>query len=344
MLQVSGFDLFTLDDIDSAFQSVTRITYSQNHHFSGKGEGIVIAPHVAGHLLGDILKKTLRAGGNVLLPVDTVGRLLELILMLELYWADENLNYPIYFLTYVASSTIDYVKSFLEWMSDTIAKSFERTHCYACTCWYVTLLINKTELDNAPDGPKVVLASMASLEAGFSHDIFVEWANDVKNLVLFTERGQFATLARMLQADPPPKAVKVIVSKCVPLVGEELISYEEEQNRIKKEALKASLVKEEELKTSHGADNDTSDPMVIDSGNNHVPPEVTGPRGGGYRDIFIDGFVPPSTSVAPIFPCYENTSEWDDFGEVINPDDYVIRDEDMDQTAMHNLQVSMDGI
>ncbi|KHN18611.1 Cleavage and polyadenylation specificity factor subunit 2 [Glycine soja] len=209
--QVSGFDLFTLDDIDSAFQSVTRITYSQNHHFSGKGEGIVIAPHVAGHLLGgtiwkitkdgedviyavdfnhrkerhlngtvlgsfvrpavlitdaynalnnqpyrrqndkefgDILKKTLRAGGNVLLPVDTVGRLLELILMLELdlcalviliiySWTtvgtysdvgiDENLNYPIYFLTYVASSTIDYVKSFLEWMSDTIAKSFEKT-------------------------------------------------------------------------------------------------------------------------------------------------------------------------------------------------------------------------
>ncbi|KAH1225905.1 Cleavage and polyadenylation specificity factor subunit 2 [Glycine max] len=309
-------------------------------HF-GKGEGIVIAPHVAGHLLGgtiwkitkdgsfvrpavlitdaynalnnqpyrrqndkefgDILKKTLRAGGNVLLPVDTVGRVLELILMLELYWADENLNCPIYFLTYVASSTIDYVKSFLEWMSDTIAKSFEKT------------------------------PSMASLEAGFSHDIFVEWANDVKNLVLFTERGQFATLARMLQADPPPKAVKVVVSKCVPLVGEELIAYEEEQNRIKKEALKASLMKEEELKTSHGADNDTSDPMVIDSGNNHVPPEVTGPRGGGYRDIFVDGFVPPSTSVAPIFPCYENTSEWDDFGEVINPDDYVIRDEDMDQ-------------
>ena len=53
---------------------------------------------------------------------------------------------------------------------------------------------------------------------------------------------------------------------------EELIAYEE-QNRIKKEALKASLMKEEELKTSHGADNDTSDPMVIDSGNNHVPPE-----------------------------------------------------------------------
>ena len=31
---------------------------------------------------------------------------------------------------------------------------------------------------------------MASLEAGFSHDIFVDWAADPRNLVLFTERGQ----------------------------------------------------------------------------------------------------------------------------------------------------------
>lgn len=31
---------------------------------------------------------------------------------------------------------------------------------------------------------------MASLEVGFSHDIFVELATDAKNLVLFTERGQ----------------------------------------------------------------------------------------------------------------------------------------------------------
>jgi len=36
-----------------------------------------------------------------------------------------------------------------------------------------------------------------------------------------------------------------------------------------------------------------------------------------------------------MFPCYENTSEWDDFGEVINPDDYVIKDEDMNPIAMH---------
>lgn len=70
----------------------------------------------------------------------------------------------------------------------------------------------------------------------------------------------------MLQADPPPKAVKVTISKRVPLVGEELAAYEEEQERIKREeALKASLSKEEEMKASHGSDNQLGDPMVIDT-------------------------------------------------------------------------------
>lgn len=397
--QVSEFDLFTLDDVDYAFQNVTRLTYSQNHHLSGKGEGIVIAPHVAGHLLGgtvwkitkdgediiyavdfnhrkerllngtvlesfvrpavlitdsynalnnqpyrrqrdqefvDAILKTLRADGCVLLPVDTAGRVLELILILEQYWAQNHLNYPIYFLTYVSSSTIDYVKSFLEWMSDSIAKSFEHTRDNAFLLKHITLLVNKSELEKAPDGPKVVLASMASLEVGFSHDIFIEWATDARNLVVFTEKGQFATLARMLQADPPPKAVKMTTSKRVPLVGEELDAYEEEQNRLKKEdILKASVSKEEELKGTNPSELKSADPMVIDVSITNALSDVVGPHGGKSHDIFIDGFVPPPTSVAPMFPFYDNSAEWDDFGEVINPDDYIIKDDDMDHMSMH---------
>ncbi|GJZ70139.1 cleavage and polyadenylation specificity factor subunit 2 isoform X1 [Tanacetum coccineum] len=392
--QVSDFDLFTLDDIDSAFLNVTRLTYSQNCHLSGKGEGIVIAPHVGGHLLGgtvwkitkdgedviyavdfnhrkerhlngtvlesfvrpavlitdaynalsnqpsrrqrdqefiDAIQNTLRANGNVLLPVDTAGRVLELLLILEQYWEQHHLTYPIFFLTYVSSSTVDYVKSFLEWMSDSIAKSFEHTRDNAFLLKHVTLLISKNELENVPEGPKIVLASMASLEVGFSHDIFVDWAADPRNLVLFTERGQFGTRARMLQSDPPPKAVKVTLSKRVPLVGDELAAYEEEQEKIKKEeALKASLVKEEESKAIV-TDVSKADPMNIDG---HAQADVAGVRGEAYRDVLIDGFVPTS-SVAPMFPFYDNSSEWDDFGEVINPDDYVIKDEDMDMGSMH---------
>lgn len=75
----------------------------------------------------------------------------------------------------------------------------------------------------------------------------------------------------MLQVDPPPKAVKVTLSKRVPLVGDELKAYEEEQNRIKKEeALKVTLSKEEELRASHGSDANVADPMVIDVSSSHI--------------------------------------------------------------------------
>ncbi|PKA58817.1 Cleavage and polyadenylation specificity factor subunit 2 [Apostasia shenzhenica] len=404
--QVSDFDLFTLDDIDSAFQNVTRLTYSQSYHLSDKGEGIVIAPHVAGHLLGgtiwkitkdgedvvyavdfnhrkerhlngtvlesfvrpavlitdaynalnnqlykrqrdqeflDAMLKVLRANGNVLLPVDTAGRVLELILILEQYWTQQHLTFPIYFLTNVATSTVDYVKSFLEWMSDSIAKSFGHSRDNAFLLKHVALIINKSELEQLPDVPKVVLASMASLEVGFSHDIFVEWATDARNLVLFTERGQFGTLARMLQVDPPPKVVKVTMSKRIPLVGDELKAYEEEQERIKKEAaLKASLTKEEELRASKGTDANIGDPMVIDAASPLISSDVAS-RFGRFRDIFIDGFVPTPTGVAPMFPFFENSSEWDDYGEVINPDDYIIKEEDIDVASAQGIGGDLNG-
>ncbi|XP_057774360.1 cleavage and polyadenylation specificity factor subunit 2 isoform X2 [Salvia miltiorrhiza] len=366
---------------------------------SGKGEGIVIAPLAAGHLLGgtfwkitkdgedviyavdfnhrkekllngtvlesfvrpavlitdaynallsnqpprrqkdqqllDAILKTLRADGNILVPVDTAGRVLELLLILEQYWEHQHLTYPIFFLTYVSSSTVDYAKSFLEWMSDKIAKSFEDTRDNAFLLKHVTLLISKSELEKVPDGPKIVFASMASLEVGFSHDIFVEWAADSKNLVLFTERGQFGTLARVLQSDPPPKAVKVTMSKRIPLVGEELAAYEEEQNRKRKEeALKATLIKEEESKATLGAELAVGDPMIIDAKIKQPSSNVATLQHGAFKDVFIDGFVSPPSSAGPMFPFYDNTFEWDDFGEVINPDDYTRKDEDMDQASM----------
>ncbi|CAO2152167.1 unnamed protein product [Urochloa humidicola] len=339
--QVSDFDLFSLDDVDAAFKNVVTLKYLQNYLLNDKGEGIVIIP--AGHTLGgtvwkitkdgedvvyavdfnhrkerhlngstvlesfvrpavlitdaynalnnqcykktqdedfiDSLLNVLVSNGSVLLPVDTAGRVLELLLILDKYWSERNLVYPIYFLTNVSTSTIYYVKSLLEWMSDEIRKSFEENRDIAFLLKKVTLIINKEDLDKLGDAPKVVLASMASLEVGFSHDIFVDIANEARNLVLFTERGQPGTLAHMLQMDPPPRAVKVRIKK--------------------EEMLKVRLVKDGGLKDSHGSNAKAFDPVVIDASSSR-----------------------------------KSSNEWDDFGEIINPDDYLMKQDEIDNTLM----------
>ncbi|CAG9565166.1 unnamed protein product [Danaus chrysippus] len=49
---VSEFDLFTLDDVDTAFDRITQLKYNQSVDMKGKGLGLRITPLPAGHLLG----------------------------------------------------------------------------------------------------------------------------------------------------------------------------------------------------------------------------------------------------------------------------------------------------
>ncbi|XP_026490952.1 probable cleavage and polyadenylation specificity factor subunit 2 [Vanessa tameamea] len=49
---VSDFDLFTLDDVDGAFDRITQLKYNQSIDMKGKGLGLRITPLPAGHLLG----------------------------------------------------------------------------------------------------------------------------------------------------------------------------------------------------------------------------------------------------------------------------------------------------
>ena len=39
-------------------------------------------------------------------------------------------------------------------------------------------------------GPKVVLATLASLEAGLARQLFIEWARDSRNLIVFPLQAQ----------------------------------------------------------------------------------------------------------------------------------------------------------
>jgi cleavage and polyadenylation specificity factor subunit 2 len=51
--------------------------------------------------LGGMPVETLRHGGNVLVPIDTAARVLEVMLLLDQYWSYNRLrNYPIVFLSH----------------------------------------------------------------------------------------------------------------------------------------------------------------------------------------------------------------------------------------------------
>ena len=61
----SDFALFSLDDVDLVFEKFQQLKYSEKLTLTSSGEGIVITPHVAGHLIGGalwrIVKETVRA-------------------------------------------------------------------------------------------------------------------------------------------------------------------------------------------------------------------------------------------------------------------------------------------
>lgn len=65
--------------------------------------------------------------GNVLLPVDAAGRLLELVLLLEDHWDKQKLTYPLVLLSPMAYNVLELASSQLEWMSHHIGQQFERT-------------------------------------------------------------------------------------------------------------------------------------------------------------------------------------------------------------------------
>jgi cleavage and polyadenylation specificity factor subunit 2 len=154
--------------------------------------------------LCDACVACLRADGCALLPCDAAGRTLEVVLSLEAHWAaNPGLgNYRVVLLTACAHSTMEFAASQLEWMSEAVARGFERNRDNPFALRHVTPVSSLDALDALPPGPKVVLASLASLAAGAARALLARWAPDPRCMLLFTGPGQEATLAR---ARLPPR-------------------------------------------------------------------------------------------------------------------------------------------
>ena len=55
-----------------------------------------------------------------------LGRVLELLLLLDSHWAFKKFSHPLVFLSPVSYPSVEFAKSQLEWMSDTVMKSFDQ--------------------------------------------------------------------------------------------------------------------------------------------------------------------------------------------------------------------------
>jgi cleavage and polyadenylation specificity factor subunit 2 len=196
---------------------------------------------------------TLRSEGNVLIPVDAAGRLLELLLVLELYWSEHHLPYTVALVGPMVHTTLEFARSQLEWMNESLIKSFGHSKDNPFALRKVKLCSTLGELKKLPAGPKVVLAVDASLNAGPARQLMIDWAQDPRNLVVFALEPAPGSLGATILAAAQQQdrtngghgagpahqihypLLQVTLSKRVPLKGEELEKYLEEQTRKQEE-------------------------------------------------------------------------------------------------------------
>ncbi|XP_072283809.1 cleavage and polyadenylation specificity factor subunit 2 [Pyxicephalus adspersus] len=377
------FNLYTLDDVDSAFDKIQQLKFSQIVHLKGKGHGLSITPLPAGHMIGGTIWKivkdgeeeivyavdfnhkreihlngcslemisrpsllitdsfnatyvqprrkqrdeqlltnvleTLRGDGNVLIAVDTAGRVLELAQLLDQIWRTKDAGLGVYslaLLNNVSYNVVEFSKSQVEWMSDKLMRCFEDKRNNPFQFRHLSLCHGFADLARVPS-PKVVLASQPDLECGFSRELFIQWCQDPKNSIILTYRTSPGTLGRFLIDNPSEKIIDIELRKRVKLEGKELEEYLEKE-KIKKEASK-------KLEQSKEADIDSSDESEaeedIDQPMVHKAKHDLMMKNEGSRK---GSFFKQAKKSHPMFPAPEERIKWDEYGEIIKPEDFLV--------------------
>jgi cleavage and polyadenylation specificity factor subunit 2 len=171
---------------------------------TGENKKSILNPPSVGRDEGELVEyilSTLRRGGNVLLPVDASGRVLELLYLLNQHWDRQRLG-STYNLCWVGSmvhNTIEFARSQLEWMATPLGAQFDSGRGHPFSCKSVQMFSTVAEMESACFGsggveaesmngnPTCVLASGCSLDCGPARDLFLKWSENADNAVIFTD-------------------------------------------------------------------------------------------------------------------------------------------------------------
>lgn len=149
--------------------------------------------------LTETVLSVLRRDGNVLLPVDGSGRVLELILLLNNEWEKQRLQaaYNLVWLAPMCANVTEFARSQLEWMAAHLGTQFDCGAGHPYQLRAVRFCTSLAELNALTEGgdannqnPVCVLASGLSLEGGPARDVFLKWADNPDNAVIFTDSSQ----------------------------------------------------------------------------------------------------------------------------------------------------------
>lgn len=392
------FEIFTLDDIDVAFDKIIQLKYSQTISLTGKGHGLQITPLPAGHMIGGTIWKilkdgeeeivyavdynhkkerhlngcileakffarphlmitdafnanynqsrrrvrdeqlmttilqTMRRDGNVMIAVDTAGRMLELAQLLDQMWRSTEsglTTYSLALLNNVSFNVVEFAKSQVEWMSDKIMRAFEDHRSNPYQFKHIKLCHNLSELGKIQE-PKVVLCSQPDLQSGFSRDLFVAWCGNPKNSIILTNRTSSKTLARWLIDHPENKTVTMEVRRRIRLEGADLEEY------LKKKQEKVSEEKKKSADSLEESSDESEAEMDIDGVGTMAGPSKA------KHDIIIKqegkgraGFFKQAKKSYPMFPYTEERLRWDEYGEIIRPEEYTIAEIPMTDEAIN---------
>lgn len=260
-------------------------------------------------LMTNILQ-TLRNNGNVLIAVDTAGRVLELAHMLDQLWRNKEsglLAYSLALLNNVSYNVVEFAKSQIEWMSDKLMRSFEGARNNPFQFKHLQLCHSLNELGKVPS-PKVVLASSPDMESGFSRELFLQWCSNPNNSVIITTRTSPGTLARDLIDNGGNRTIDLKVERRVKLEGPELEEYERKRRELKENS---------RLKNGEESDSDSDIEMsVISKGRHDIVVKQEGKISTGCFKVTKKQF--------PMYPFREEKIKSDEYGEIIRPEDYKL--------------------
>ena len=118
--------------------------------------------------LFDQVITTLRGGGNVLIPVDSGSRILEICLAFDRYWASSKKRgaYNLALLSPLHKSMLGIAQQNMNYMSTELTNQFSKDRINPFQFRYVHQCSSEDELKEIR-GPKVVFATTNTLEFGW---------------------------------------------------------------------------------------------------------------------------------------------------------------------------------